>query len=240
MFVCSRENTLVTSVAVLSAAIVLLTSAAPVFAQASIKGSIESFEGPARLSRPGTALSGVAKPAGPDTKGLSLKGGTTGSVLSMDNFKLGKNSSSPTNLLPTKHASAGKDADEGSHELTVAWDEWHKRVIGALYQRWKDTHSIAGQAKVTIVVSRDGDMEMEMHDFEEPSFCDVDEENAEEVFKNAIKSTVNGLLHSSILDFPSLSQRKTVKLVTTFSMNMMGPSGYTYKQGDYERVRAGK
>ncbi|MBY0545892.1 MAG: hypothetical protein K2W95_01240 [Candidatus Obscuribacterales bacterium] len=240
MFVCSIENVIVT--AVLSAAIVSLTGAAPVFAQASIKGSIESFEGPSRLSRPGTALPGAAKSAKPDTKGLSLKGGTTGSVLSMDNFKLGK-SSVPTNLLSppgSKNGAAAKDADEGSHELTVAWDEWHKRVISALYQRWKDTHSVAGQAKVTIVVSREGDMEMEIHDFEEPDFSDAESENPEEAFKQAIKSTIHGLLHSSILDFPSLSQRKTVKLVTTFSMNMLGPSGYTYKQGDYERIRAGK
>lgn len=238
MFVCSNKIAVVVVAAILSAAIMAPTASTPALAQASIKGSIETFEGPARLSRPGNATPGRS-PAKQDTKGLSLKSGTTGSVLSIDNFKLGKASSiPPTNLLPTpgaKSTGASKDADEGSNELTVAWDEWHKRVIGALYQRWKDTHSIAGQAKVTIVVSREGDMEMEMQDFEEPGFAD--EETSEEAFKHAIRNTVNALLHSSLLEFPSLSQRKTVKLVTTFSMNMMGPSGYTYKQGDLERVR---
>lgn len=230
-----------------SLALLALVSSAATLApaahsQASIQGRIESFEGPSRLARPKSGGAPASKIGKPDMKGLSLKSGTTGSILSSDNFKFGKASSDvANNLLPARDLRKGGtsqtgDVDENSKELTVAWDEWHKRVISALYQRWKETHGIAGQAKVSVVVSREGDLDISMEDFEQPEDASY-ESGTEESFKHAVRSTVNTLLHSSILEFPALSQRKNVKLVTTFAMNMLGPSGYSYKHGDVEKVK---
>lgn len=227
--------------------LVLCTSlSSPAFAQ-TVKGHVEDFNVSPRLSRPkGLGLAGPMKTAPSiNKKGLSLSAGTTGNILCLDHFKLGTNECSvdgqhPQSTRPLR-VPGNVDSDEHSKELTVAWDEWHRRVISAFYQRWKDGIDTTGQSRVTIIVTCDGKVEFTLSDFEQPDFANYDP-GAEAAFKHAIDDCIMHFEKTPVLEFPPMSQRKEVKLVTTFSMNMFGPSGYSYKHGDYEHVHtpAGK
>lgn len=207
------------------------------FAQATVKGHIEDFDGPQRLARPGrtSTLSPHSATPGANKKGLSLSAGTTGSLLLPNAFKLGAKGLTDSRPLQLPGKAADTPVDEHSKELTVAWDEWHKRVISALYQRWKEGADVSGEAKVTIVVTRDGRLDCSLDGFEQSGAATYDP-GVESAFRHEVETTVSSLERNSILEFPPMSQRKQVKLVTTFSMNMFGPSGYTYKHGDYEHV----
>ncbi len=239
----SRRHPLVRSSAVFFALAATLTATVPALAQATVQGHIEEFDGvPQRLSRPTSKAVGGANPSKfADKKGLSLSAGTTGSILSPSNFKfqtLKANAAanpSGSSSHPLRLPGGATEVDENSRELTVAWEEWHKKVVGALYQRWKTGSDIEGEARVTVTVKRDGQMEFIVYDFEQPQVSSYDPA-AEEAFKQAVHNAIAGVEGSSILEFPTMSQRQEVKLSTTFSMNMSGASGYTYKHDDYEHV----
>lgn len=227
--------------------LVLCTSLSSPALSQTVKGHVEDFNVSPRLSRPkGLGLAGPMKTAPSiNKKGLSLSTGTTGNILCLDHFKLGTNDCSVDGQHPQAarplRVPGNVDSDEHSKELTVAWDEWHRRVISAFYQRWKDGIDTTGQSRVTIIVTCNGKVEFTLSDFEQPDFANYDP-GAEAAFKHAIDDCIMHFEKTPVLEFPPMSQRKEVKLVTTFSMNMFGPSGYSYKHGDFEHVHtpAGK
>jgi hypothetical protein len=204
-------------------------------ASVSVQGHVEEYDGPSRLTRPGRRDEPRRPNVSGHKKGLSLSAGTTGSVLSPHKFKFGQQKEAPA--ADPFHSLSGNAAEnnERSKELMLAWDEWHKRVISAFYERWKNGTDISGQAKVTVIVSRDGDLDCSCSEFEQ-SDAHYDS-SAEDAFKQAVRNAILAVAKTPTVEFPALSQRREVKIVTTFSMNMLGPSGYSYKRGDTERVR---
>lgn len=205
-------------------------------ASVSVQGHVEQYDGPSRLRRPPRHDLPAGKPnLSGHKKGLSLSTGTTGSILSPHKFKFGvADAASPARPLRLP-GGAAENVDQ-SQELVLAWDEWHKRVIEAFYERWKTGTDVSGQAKVTVIVSREGEIECSCDDFEQPSFGEFNS-CAEDAFKHAVRHAIMAVAKTATLDFPEQSQRDEVKIVTTFSMNMEGLSGYSYKRGDTERVR---
>jgi hypothetical protein len=128
-------------------------------------------------------------------------------------------------------------ADKNDNEMVLAWEEWHKRLCASIYHYWLMYGNIPGEGTVTLNVTREGEIDFELNDYNVNPQEQFSMEQRE-LFSHAINHTLQFLAHTDVLTFPEKSQRKEVTLTTRFSFTERedGPQGYSWKKGDYERV----
>jgi hypothetical protein len=133
----------------------------------------------------------------------------------------------------TPNQFAPQDPDS-SPEMQLAWDEWHRRVAGAIYQRYATLSNAAFHstgrplmAVVDYVVTRDG------------RICNAHliQPSGNAVYNALILGVVNSIAGDmSILAFPLGSRRMMVEKSGTFSQNY-GHEGFRYTTNDRETIR---
>jgi len=140
----------------------------------------------------------------------------------------------PRELSTTTPNRFNQQDPDSSPEMQLAWDEWHKRVAGAIYQRYSTLSNAAFHstgrplmAVVDYVVTRDG------------RICNAHliQASGNPVYNTLILGVVNSISGDmSILSFPPGSRRMMVEKSGTFSQNY-GHEGFRYTTNDRETIR---
>ncbi|MBX9686335.1 MAG: hypothetical protein K2X27_06505 [Candidatus Obscuribacterales bacterium] len=226
-----------------AASLVLLFHAA---AQADpLHGKVERSSN-ARVSRPsmpsrpmGDALDQVSQRGGHHKAGFNLAATSVSNLLDKNAFDLNYLQGSPrpdfSKASETKKAAAGEE----DKELLIAWEEWHKNLCSNIYRFWQIYGTVPGNGSVTLNISKDGDVDFDLRDFQINHFEQFSP-NQRDLFERSVNQTLHMIAHSEFLAFPARSKREKVTLSTRFSFTEAddGPSGYTWKKGDYEKVTA--
>lgn len=123
---------------------------------------------------------------------------------------------------------------DGSPDMQLAWDAWHRRVAGVIYDRFNFfakaafKHSPPLLAGLSYQVSRDGHiLNMNMTQKSKNILFNV-------LVYQSVKSLEGDM---SVLTFPQGSRRMFVAKMGTFTQNY-GQEGFKYQTGDQERIRA--
>ena len=120
-------------------------------------------------------------------------------------------------------------------EANLGWDEWHKRVAEAIYQRWIGFNNPAFKnvpdpllAYVSYTVTRDGQIQ-------EVKFL----QKSDNVMFNAlILQVIKSFTGEKVLlQFPQGSHRSAIENFGTFSQNYHFPSGFKHVTGDAEKYK---
>lgn len=212
------------------------------FLQGKIEQSLHT-----RVMRPGLP----SKPLGEPLDHVSGKGAnrkakfemTKSSVadfLDKNSFSLDLSASSaaPESGVDKKNDEFGNDKVAEDRQQRIAWEEWHKNVTAAIFRYWESYGNIAGEAKVNIVISKDGDVSFSMKEFHVSPADQISFEQ-DKLFERTIERTLQMVEHGSVLSFPPASRRDKVSWETSFSLSNdgFGQSGYSWKKNDYEDVR---
>lgn len=116
-------------------------------------------------------------------------------------------------------------------DQNIGWDDWYKSVSDALYKNWSKINSLPGEAKLRISVRAGRTISAEI----------VSTDNFKPEFKEGLNKAVASLNGSTILDFPSSSQRRTVTFDSVFTAGTQTNSGaYSERTNDIERIRIRK
>lgn len=218
--------------------------------QERIKGHVEAGDVFVKLMRPvkpaGLPLPSAAKhPLLPKAELDALSRQSENSLSSMidsNDFMLGVRPEEFARqaISDDKAGAVTKDGElsESDRELIIAWESWHKAVSAAIYRRWRIFGTVAGEAKVKLVVSREGDISSKLISYDYDAGDDLDIFGSKELFEANVVETLKSLNHDSVLVFPVKSKRQEVVLNTRFASHMgLGLSGYSWKRGDVERVQ---
>lgn len=123
---------------------------------------------------------------------------------------------------------------DSSPELQIAWNEWHRRVAAAVYDRYSTLanaafyHSPPMAAAAAYVVTRDGHI-VNSH---------LTQKNGNMIFNAIVLSAINSLNgNMAVLAFPQGSRRMTVDKSATFTQNYGPQQGFKYQMGDQETIR---
>jgi hypothetical protein len=123
---------------------------------------------------------------------------------------------------------------DGSPDMQLAWDAWHRRVAGVIYDRFNFfakaafKHSAPLLAGLSYQVTRDGHIiNMNMTQKSKNILFNV-------LVYQSVKSLEGDM---SVLTFPQGSRRMFVAKMGTFTQNY-GQEGFKYQTGDQERIRA--
>ncbi|MBY0356873.1 MAG: hypothetical protein K2W82_02645 [Candidatus Obscuribacterales bacterium] len=199
---------------------------APVNCAPAIKGRVETGDVFVKLARP--TAKAVPQEATPD------KSGATKPVIDVSDFMFGN-----AEEFAQKTVDAEKKSEKDESELVIAWENWHRRVSAIIYRRWKVYGSVSGEAKVRLTVSREGVINVKFLSFLEQAEDEYEETVGEQAaFESKVLAALASLNHNPALEFPAQSKRQEVVLNTRFTSHSgVGPSGYSWKRGDYERVR---
>lgn len=209
---------------------------APMAGAKVLEGSItKEGEGATRLTRPSAANQSVAdeappvapprlaRPAQPmtglvDTSSFSGGSGTA----RPDAMRLGAVKTDDFNLP------RGFDlgAERGSHELTLAWEKWHKQLSQIIYERWSAIADEPGRATVRVTVDRNRQIQVVFIS-----------SNGSGRFDRKLRSVIEGLNGNSGLTFPAKSQRPIVSFEADYIAAQNVTPGYSWVKGDYEKVR---
>lgn len=194
---------------------------------------------PAMPSRPlGEALEHVSNAVrGHKKSGFDLTASSISNTLDKGIFDLSKPADRGDNKQLKAGAGAAESKDLTDKDLVIAWENWHKQLCSTIYRHWLIYGNIPGEAAIALHIGRNGDIRFDMSDYH----VDASEEfsmNQRQLFEHSIDRTLQMLERSEVLEFPARSQRQEVSLTTKFSFTESdgGPSGYTWKRGDYERV----
>lgn len=222
----------------------------PLEAQGELKGRIEHRNALPRVNRPampsrplGEALEHVSNAAASRRKaGFDLAASSVSNLLDKHSFQFGLSSQNAktdkiTEPEPSKAKALAGNAESQEKELTIAWENWHKKLCGSIYHFWLVYGNIPGEGKVTLQISRNGDIEFDLQNFY-VSPVEQFSHDQRELFQHSVGRTVQMLEHTDALAFPEHSQRDKVTLTTKFSFSETedGAQGYTWKRGDYEKV----
>lgn len=222
-----------------------------------LKGHVSASDGRKRLARPeqaqpqataasedghgsaaGQALSGYNAPVDAQVQ----KGGVEQGIhLEPDAFVIGAKSGDLG--LPGKRLSGQAD----SADMMIAWEHWHKQLGEAIQRKWAETKSVFGIAKVTMTVTKQGEISVVIRSVSiPPSYLDgvsieirddVEQEMKEELAA-VVKDTFASLNGNVLLAFPKGSERTQVQeKVTLQHAKDEGADGYTWQKDDYERVK---
>lgn len=216
---------------------------APCLANDPLQGRIEQRNAMTRLSRP-------AMPSRP--MGEALEHAQTGKMSDIASGTMDKKKKTATaigqlftdqsqfilNLKQNSPPDFGKS--EKDKQMILAWEEWHKRLVQAIYQDWQTYGNIPGDAVVSLSITKEGEMEFEMKQFAITHAFDRISDKQSELFEGAVARTLQMIDHSAVLPFPTGSQRNNIQLNVTFSYTNAdnGTQGYTWKHGDYEQINA--
>ncbi|MBS2003690.1 MAG: hypothetical protein JST44_19390 [Cyanobacteria bacterium SZAS LIN-5] len=123
---------------------------------------------------------------------------------------------------------------DSSPELQIAWNEWHRRVAAAVYERYSTMANAAFYrsppmvAAAAYVVTRDGHI-VNSH---------LTQKNGNPIFNAIVLTAINSLNgNMAILAFPPGSRRMTVDKSATFAQNYGPQQGFKYQMGDQETIR---
>ena len=134
-----------------------------------------------------------------------------------------------TNLQP------GQADPDNTPALQLAWDQWHKRVATAIYERFNSMAQLAFAFSqplacyVTYTVTRDG------------RITNVQlQQKSNNVAFNVMVMTVIGSIsgQTDLLAFPPGSQRNFVSKAGMFTQNYGSIQGFKYTTGDKETIPA--
>jgi hypothetical protein len=119
-------------------------------------------------------------------------------------------------------------------ELQIAWNEWHRRVAAAVYERYSTMANAAFYrsppmaAAAAYVVTRDGHI----------ANSHLTQKNGNPIFNAIVLTAINSLNgNMAILAFPPGSRRMTVDKSATFTQNYGPQQGFKYQMGDQETIR---
>jgi hypothetical protein len=133
---------------------------------------------------------------------------------------------------------ANVEADQAdpdkSPELQLAWDQWHRRVANAVYERYNAMAQMAFKYSrplgvyVTYVVTRDGQI----------TDVKLQQKSPNVAYNTLIILVIKSLSgQKALLQFPQGSKRFSVDKGGTFTQNYGGVLGFKYATGDRETVR---
>jgi hypothetical protein len=127
------------------------------------------------------------------------------------------------------------DPDQ-SPDMQLAWDLWHKRVAGCIFERFNFfakaafRHSPPIMAKLTYTVTRDGHI----------LNLNMPQKSTNVLFNVLVFQSVKSLDGDmSILQFPDGSRRMWVPKSGVFTQNYSNSAGFKYTTGDAETVQGG-
>lgn len=139
----------------------------------------------------------------------------------------------PPTIAPQQGNVEANQADpDNAPELQLAWDQWHRRVANAIYQRFNVMAQMAFKysrplaAYVTYVVTREGEITNVQLQQKSPNIA----------FNTLIILVVKSLSgQRELLQFPEGSRRFSVDKAGMFTQNY-GMQGFKYTTGDKETV----
>ncbi len=126
----------------------------------------------------------------------------------------------------------GKADPDSAPALQLAWDQWHKRVAAAIYERFNAMAQFAFRYStplacyVTYTITRDGRIVNAQLQQKSPNI-------AFNVLVLAVINSMSG--QTDILAFPPGSQRQSVSKAGMFTQNY-GVEGFKYTTGDKETI----
>jgi outer membrane biosynthesis protein TonB len=122
---------------------------------------------------------------------------------------------------------------DDSADMQIAWDQWHRRVAAAIYQRFETMahmafkHSGPLAAYVSYTISNDGRIVN----------VRLQQRSNNAAFNTLVLLVINSLAaQPDLLHFPTGSHRMTVDKSGMFTQNY-GQQGFRYTTGDRETVR---
>ncbi len=121
---------------------------------------------------------------------------------------------------------------DNSREMQLAWDQWHKNVAQAIYQRFMPLsnkffeHGEPLAAIVYYSVTRDGQV----------TNAHLTQKSQNVIYNTLVLTVVNSLSGNNVLAFPPGSRRMSVDKSGTFMVNYGGPEGFKFTTGDRETV----
>lgn len=212
-----------------------------VYAREIIKGRVETGDVYVKLSRPARTSTAATAASRQEPSGAFDSPGAKASIDCRD-FLLGGKASElagDDEGLPGKSKPGSEMGVDGENkELVIAWERWHKAVAAAIYSRWRTYGTIPGEEKVKMTFTRKGEIGAEFPDRNAFSEIYDEDEQDRKAFEENVSRTLRSLNHDPVLAFPEKSQRQKVVLQSLFYSHWgHGPSGYSWKRGDYEHVK---
>lgn len=129
---------------------------------------------------------------------------------------------------------ANPNDPDSSPELQIAWNEWHRRVAQAVYERYSTLANAAFYrsppmaAAAAYVVTRDGHI-VNSH---------LTQKNSNPIYNAIILTAINSLNGNlAVLQFPQGSRRMSIDKAATFTQNYGPQQGFKYQMGDQETIR---
>lgn len=117
-------------------------------------------------------------------------------------------------------------AERNSKELTLAWEQWHKQLSKAIYERWTELADTPGKATVRITVTRSRTIK-----------ATILGSQGGPRFERTLLSVIDSLNGNQGLTFPSKSQRQVVAFEADYLADTHVDPGYSWVKNDYEKVR---
>ena len=136
-------------------------------------------------------------------------------------------------LPPARMPNLQRQEPDSSPEMRLAWDQWHKRVAEAIYERFNAMAQLAFRysrpiaAYVTYTVTRDGRVVNVQLQQKSPNIA----------FNTMLLLVVNSISgQKELLAFPQGSRRMSVEKAGMFTQNY-GQQGFKFTTGDSETLR---
>jgi hypothetical protein len=121
---------------------------------------------------------------------------------------------------------------DGSAEMQLLWDAWHKRVAESIFARFNSLaqmafkHSPPLACQVSYMVARDGRV----------GNVQVLQKSSNPIFNTMLLGVINSMNGNPVLEYPPNSRRQFVEKTGTFTWNY-GQQGFKYTTGDSERIQ---
>ncbi len=123
---------------------------------------------------------------------------------------------------------------DSSPELQIAWNEWHRRVAAAVYERYSTMANAAFYrsppmaAAAAYIVTRDGHI----------ANSHLTQKNGNPIYNAIVLTAINSLNgNMAVLAFPQGSRRMSVDKSATFTQNYGPQQGFKYQMGDKETIQ---
>lgn len=121
---------------------------------------------------------------------------------------------------------------DGSAEMQLLWDAWHKRVAESIFTRFNSLaqmafkHSPPLACQVSYMVARDGRV----------GNVQILQKSTNPIFNTMLLGVINSMNGNPVLEYPPNSRRQFVEKTGTFTWNY-GQQGFKYTTGDSERIQ---
>jgi hypothetical protein len=212
--------------------LVIAMSLPSAFANDVLRGKVQKADQPVRIARPTLPVVGETARVDIGTMKLPVKPID-------DNFTF--NFETPQ-FAPKDQPKLEAGAEDAS--LVIEWEEWHRRVSQAIFERWRVVGVYPGRANTTIVITSDRRVRLNVESVElDPNIYGMvspvhqmySPEQLQRDYAAMIEQSVMPLDGSSIVAFPKGSKRRTMTLTPWFS-NDSAHESCRWEHGDKERV----